>query len=261
MLSLVMDRVYQNDFLIFSTNLPGFGFLAAHLYIAPESAPLSKSLLSELVFIHVTLAFLAYALFSLSAVTAVLYLIGCKLLKRKRWNQTLRRLPSLGSLQHFSNRMVMIGVPLLILALVLGGIWANKQIREWFLVRSQDFPARNPRDSCLFDLSVPAGSPWMERTTSRLVEYRLFYHPGDQLLDFQCGLFLSSVVVMIDSIPRPCHVSVSGGPRGSKITTISSNILEAGEKLRTVFHKEERIVRTIVVGTQRSSWRSPRPNG
>ncbi|GGA41059.1 cytochrome c biogenesis protein ResC [Kroppenstedtia guangzhouensis] len=132
MLSLVMDRVYQNDFLIFSTNLPGFGFLAAHLYIAPESAPLSKSLLSELVFIHVTLAFLAYALFSLSAVTAVLYLIGCKLLKRKRWNQTLRRLPSLGSLQHFSNRMVMIGVPLLILALVLGGIWANKQIGSGF---------------------------------------------------------------------------------------------------------------------------------
>ncbi|MFD1395333.1 inner membrane protein YpjD [Kroppenstedtia eburnea] len=127
-LSLVLDRVYKNDFLIFSTNLPGFAFLAAHLYIAPESAPLSKPLLSELVFIHVTLAFLAYALFSLSAVTAVLYLFGCKLLKRKRWNQTLRRLPSLGSLQHFSNRMVMIGVPLLILALVLGGVWANKQM-------------------------------------------------------------------------------------------------------------------------------------
>ncbi len=41
-------------------------------------------------------------------------------------------LPSLGSLQHFSNRMVMIGVPLLILALVLGGIWANKQIGSGF---------------------------------------------------------------------------------------------------------------------------------
>lgn len=131
-LTLVMNRLYRNDFLIFSANLVGFGFLAANLYLTSGSEPLAKSLLSELVFIHVTMAFLAYALFTLSAATAVLYLIGSDLLKRKQWNRTLRRLPSLGSLQHFSNRMVIMGVPLLLLALILGLVWAYKKVGGGF---------------------------------------------------------------------------------------------------------------------------------
>lgn len=113
---------------LFAANLVGFAILAAHFFTSPAESPAAQVLLSELVFIHVTLAFLAYALFSLSTVFACLYLVGNRLLKRKRWNQTLRRLPSLGKLQLLSHRLNMGGVPLLILALILGLIWARETL-------------------------------------------------------------------------------------------------------------------------------------
>ncbi|PTX59371.1 HemX family protein [Melghirimyces profundicolus] len=127
--TLVINRLYRMDFFVFAANLLGFGFLASNLYLSPEAAsPLTEPLLSELVFVHVTLAFLAYAFFSLSTVCAVLYLVGDYLLKRKQWNRTLRRLPSLGSLQLFSYRLNMLGVPLLMLAMILGIVWAYEKV-------------------------------------------------------------------------------------------------------------------------------------
>ena len=131
--TLVIKRLYRMDVIVFAGNLLGFAFLASHLFIAPtESSPLTEPLLSELVFIHAIMAFFAYVLFSLSTVCAALYLIGNYLLKRKRWNWTLRRLPSLGTLQLFAYRLNMIGVPLLMLALVLGLIWAHEKVEGGF---------------------------------------------------------------------------------------------------------------------------------
>ncbi|OYD08280.1 cytochrome C assembly family protein [Paludifilum halophilum] len=132
--TLVINWFYRMDFVVFAANLVGFTVLAVHFFVLPdaENARMAEPLLSELVFIHVTMAFLAYALFSLSAVFAVLYLVGNHLLKRKKWNQTLRRLPSLGRLQQFSYRLNMSGVPLLILALILGLIWAYQKVGGGF---------------------------------------------------------------------------------------------------------------------------------
>lgn len=123
--TLMIDRIARIHFFVFAANLVGFTILAVHFFASPEAdSPVADVLLSELVFIHVTLAFLAYTFFSLSTVFAILYLVGNRLLKQKRWNQTLRRLPSLGRLQLFSHRSNMAGVPLLMLALILGLVWA-----------------------------------------------------------------------------------------------------------------------------------------
>ncbi|MDR6226446.1 cytochrome C assembly family protein [Desmospora profundinema] len=126
--TLIINWFARIHLFVFAANLVGFAILAAHFFTSPAESPVAKVLLSELVFIHVTLAFLAYALFSLSTVFSGLYLVGNRLLKRKRWNQTLRRLPSLGKLQLFSHRLNMGGVPLLILALILGLVWAHETL-------------------------------------------------------------------------------------------------------------------------------------
>ncbi|SMO37129.1 cytochrome C assembly family protein [Melghirimyces algeriensis] len=131
--SLVIHYLYRMDFIVFAVNLLSFGFLATNLYITPKAGlSLTEPLLSELVFIHATLAFLAYALFSLSAVCAGFYLIGNYMLKQKKWNRMLRRLPSLGRLQLFSYHLNILGVPLLISAIILGLVWASEKMAGGF---------------------------------------------------------------------------------------------------------------------------------
>ena len=127
-LTLVINAVYRMDLFVFSANLISFIVMAINLFVARDSAsPVSEILLSELVFIHVTMAFVAYAAFSLSAVFAVFYLLGNFLLKRKKWNRVLRLLPSLDRLQSFFHRWVMIGVPLMLLSMLLGLVWLHQK--------------------------------------------------------------------------------------------------------------------------------------
>nr|WP_302104820.1 cytochrome c biogenesis protein CcsA [Polycladomyces sp. WAk] len=124
-LTLLINWLYRMDLVVFSANLVGFAVLAINFFVARDtSRHLSRLLLSELVFVHVTMAFLAYAAFSLSAVFAILYLIGDHLLKQKKWNRLLRLLPSLEHLQRLSYGFSLIGMPLLLSAIILGVIWA-----------------------------------------------------------------------------------------------------------------------------------------
>ncbi|SDW25236.1 HemX family protein [Marininema mesophilum] len=133
--TLVIDWLYEMHIFVFAANLMGFAISAVNLFIPPHAGEeIASPLLSELVFIHVVMAFIAYAFFTLATVFSILYLIGNHLLKRKKWNQTLRRFPSLGRLEAFSYRLTMIAVPLLMLAIILGLIWANQKVGGsfWF---------------------------------------------------------------------------------------------------------------------------------
>lgn len=131
--TLLINRIYRMDFVVFVANMVGFTVLSIYFFIMPKPDTETVGLLlSQLVFIHVTMAFLAYALFSLSAVFAALYLVGNYLLKRKKWNLTLRRLPSLGRLQQLSFRLNLFAIPLLIMAVILGMIWAYQKVAGGF---------------------------------------------------------------------------------------------------------------------------------
>ncbi|MBO8163798.1 MAG: cytochrome c biogenesis protein CcsA [Brevibacillus sp.] len=131
--SMVINYLFRIDLLIFFTNVIGFVVLVLSMFF-PETTPLAqmKAVVSELLFIHITIAILSYAAFSLSLIFSVMFLLQHNLLKRKRWNPLLRRLPSLDRLEMFSHRMNMIGVPLLLIAMILGMIWA-------YLVLGNDF--------------------------------------------------------------------------------------------------------------------------
>ncbi|GAB7388690.1 cytochrome c biogenesis protein [Bacillaceae bacterium] len=133
-MSLVINYFFRTDILVFFTNVVGFTVLALNFFTNSEdvSPVLAENLTSDLLFIHITMAFFSYGVFSLSAVFSLMYLLLNKMLKEKRWNPILRRLPSLDRLDLFSFRLNMVGFPLLLLAAILGAIWADATTHEPF---------------------------------------------------------------------------------------------------------------------------------
>ncbi|MFJ5621785.1 inner membrane protein YpjD [Peribacillus loiseleuriae] len=135
-LSLIMNKLLPVDFTVFFTNVLGFIVMAIHTF-APvhiQSKVLAQQLVSELLFIHITLAILSYGALSLSFVFSLLYLIQYDLLKRKKWGKRLLRLGDLTKLEHMSYVLAVIGVPMLILSLILGLQWAYIKVPDvvWF---------------------------------------------------------------------------------------------------------------------------------
>jgi HemX protein len=133
-LSLGINRLLRMDFIVFFTNVLGFIILAIHTF-APvqfESHVMAEQLISELLLIHITLAILSYGAFSLSFVFSFLYLIQYNLLKKKKWGARLLRITDLSKLEHMSYVLNVIGVPMLMLAVILGIQWAYLKIPDMF---------------------------------------------------------------------------------------------------------------------------------
>jgi len=125
-LSLVINRLFRVDFMVFFTNVIGFLIMAIHTFAPLETytAVQSERLVSELLIIHITMAILSYGAFSVSFVFSALYLVQYNLLKKKKWGKRLLRIEDLTKLDYMSYILILIGVPLLLLSLILGIIWA-----------------------------------------------------------------------------------------------------------------------------------------
>ena len=133
LLSLIMQLVFKSDLPGFFLNIIGFIFMTIHTF-APsqlEQSPVGDTLRSELLFIHITFAFLAYAAFALSFVFSVLYLILYRVLKQKKWTKQFTRLPSLQHTETGMTMSIITGIPLLFVSLVLGLQWAYISLNEF----------------------------------------------------------------------------------------------------------------------------------
>lgn len=132
-LSLLLHLTLKVDFTVFFTNLIGFCFMAIHAFIPMQFNPVSaEQLMSELLFIHITMAFMAYGAFSISFVFSSLYLLQHKLLKEKKWKKKLWRLADLAKLEKVSFIMNAVSVPTLLLSLILGTRWAFIKLPVFF---------------------------------------------------------------------------------------------------------------------------------
>ena len=88
-----------------------------------EPRPLPGMLLA----IHVGLAFCAYSLFFVAAMTSLAYLSQAHRLKDRKTAGGLHRLPPLERLDQSLFRLIRCGYPLFVTTLILGGIWAALQ--------------------------------------------------------------------------------------------------------------------------------------
>ncbi|PAQ16689.1 cytochrome c biogenesis protein CcsA [Bacillus sp. FJAT-42315] len=138
-LSLVMNRLLRMDFMVFFTNVIGFVIMAIHTFapVQVESEAMAEKLVSELLFIHITMAILSYGAFSLSFIFSLLYLLQHRLLKMKKWSQRLWRIGDLQKLAKLSYIFNAVGVPMLLLSLLLGLTWKFMKLPEvsWFDVK------------------------------------------------------------------------------------------------------------------------------
>ncbi|MBM7653049.1 cytochrome C assembly family protein [Neobacillus cucumis] len=125
-LSIIINHLLRVDFIVFFTNILGFTVMAIHTFVPMQyhSTVMANKLVSELLLIHITMAILSYGAFSLSFVFSTLYLLQYDLLKRKKWGKRLIRLADLEKLDKLSYIFAVIGVPMLLLALILGLQWA-----------------------------------------------------------------------------------------------------------------------------------------
>ncbi|MBB5324594.1 HemX protein [Anoxybacillus tepidamans] len=132
-LSLVINRLLRVDFIVFFTNVLAFFILALHTFapIHDQSEAVAEKMISELLIIHITMAILAYGAFSLSFVFSVLYMIQYHLLKQKKWGKRLLRMTDLTKLEKMSHVLNLIGLPMLLLGLILGVIWAYIKIEDF----------------------------------------------------------------------------------------------------------------------------------
>ena len=75
--------------------------------------------------VHVTLAFLGYAVFALSFVAGLMYLLQERMLKSKKFSGLYFRLPSLETLDHINYQCLSFGFPLMTMGIISGAMWAN----------------------------------------------------------------------------------------------------------------------------------------
>ncbi len=83
-----------------------------------------RQLQGLLLFSHVGLAFLAYALFFVASITSVAYVFQSIHLKQRRTTGLFQQLPSLEHLDWLLYRLIGAGYPLFILTLAVGLFWA-----------------------------------------------------------------------------------------------------------------------------------------
>ncbi|NGZ77533.1 cytochrome c biogenesis protein CcsA [Saccharibacillus alkalitolerans] len=83
-----------------------------------------------LLILHVVLANLSLVALTIAAVFGILYLFLYAMLKRKKWNDMIRRLPSLEQTERWAHVSVLTGTPLLIVSLLVAFLLIVAQ-RRW----------------------------------------------------------------------------------------------------------------------------------
>lgn len=109
-LSLVINRLFRVDFVVFFTNAIGFLIMAIHTFAPMETQTSveAERLVSELLIFHITMAILSYGAFSISFVFSALYLVQYDLLKKKKWNKRLMRIEDLTKLDYLSYVLILV---------------------------------------------------------------------------------------------------------------------------------------------------------
>lgn len=124
LLALVVDTFYRVDLLLFMANVIGFGFVVFDLFGGVMQTKYSARV-GDLLALHIALAVLSYAAFTFAFAFSLMYLIQDRLLRTKRFTRWYFRLPSLERLDRYANRAILMGFPLLTVAMVLGMVWGK----------------------------------------------------------------------------------------------------------------------------------------
>ncbi len=143
--SLVINRFVRAELLVLLVNVVGFAVLGLNLLARPQKQiSLAPGEVAErLQFVHIALITLAFVMLTVSALLCGMYLFLDNRLKKKKWGALMNRMPSLESIDRYSFRSGVVGVPLLLLALSTGSaallvegryseLWDEKVLLSFF---------------------------------------------------------------------------------------------------------------------------------
>ncbi|MFC2948499.1 cytochrome C assembly family protein [Virgibacillus sediminis] len=139
-LSLVINRLFTIDFIVFFINLFGFFLLLFYLLTEAQNQMPGNGieLVHEILIAHIVLAVLSYGFFTVSYIFSFMYVIQYRFLKNKKGLKWMWRLGDLKRLDTYSFTSVTLGVPLLLISIILGVVWAYVTESEfyWFDVKT-----------------------------------------------------------------------------------------------------------------------------
>lgn len=132
--SLIINRLFPIHFIVLFTNLFSFFLLLLSITLNAQNKvnDLGIQFVHEILIAHITLAIISYGFFTISFLLALMYLLQYRLLKDKKGLKWMWRFNDLKKLDTYSFMAVMIGVPILLIGLILGIVWAYVSSEEYF---------------------------------------------------------------------------------------------------------------------------------
>nr|WP_302055473.1 MULTISPECIES: cytochrome c biogenesis protein CcsA [unclassified Paenibacillus] len=124
LISLILTRYQRSEFAVLLLNIISFAVLVLNnIWMEPLDNPLGNwHTVHGLLLIHIALANLGFVAMTVAAVFSGLYLFLHRKLKVKKWNDTIRRLPSLEMMDRYTHMALLIGTPLLGVSIVVAVI-------------------------------------------------------------------------------------------------------------------------------------------
>jgi HemX protein len=132
--SIIMNRLFKVHFIVFFINLFGFFILVMHasLIVQTHVEQPGIQLVHEILISHISLAIISYGFFTISFLFSIMYMLQYRFLKEKKAIKWIWRLGDLERLDVFTFRAITIGVPLLLIAIILGFVWAYAENVEFY---------------------------------------------------------------------------------------------------------------------------------
>jgi len=138
--SVFLNYFFNVHFVVFFTNLFSFFILLLALSLNALTVPYEQGsqFVHEILVIHITLALISYGFFTISFTLAFMYLMQYYFIKKKIGLKWMWRFADLEKLDTYSFYSVMIGVPLLLIGLIFGLVWAFVAPAEfyWFDIKT-----------------------------------------------------------------------------------------------------------------------------
>ncbi|SHF64805.1 cytochrome C assembly family protein [Ornithinibacillus halophilus] len=133
--SLIINKIFKVYFIVFFTNLFSFFILLLHILTSANQGihvNNGSQLVHEIIITHVMITILSYGFFTFSFIFSVMYLIQYYFLKEKKGLKWIWRFGDLQRLDQLSFTSITIGVPLLLIGIILGFVWAFTSNEEFY---------------------------------------------------------------------------------------------------------------------------------
>lgn len=134
--AIMINILFKMYFIVLFINLFGFFILLMHISLVAKSQVVQSGirLVDEILIAHISLAIISYGFFTLSFLFSLIYIIQYHLLKEKKAIKWIWRLGDLERLENYTFRTITIGVPLLLIGIILGFVWAYTEQVEFYWV-------------------------------------------------------------------------------------------------------------------------------